>query len=41
MNKHIFIAAFITISLAVTGCAEEPKQKPRHNHYNLSMLLKY
>jgi len=27
MNKHIFIAAFITISLAVTGCAEEPKQK--------------
>ena len=27
MNKHIFIAAFITISLAITGCAEEPKQK--------------
>ncbi|ARD43456.1 efflux RND transporter periplasmic adaptor subunit [Colwellia sp. PAMC 21821] len=27
MNKHIFIAAFITISLAVTGCTEEPKQK--------------
>ncbi|ASP46747.1 efflux RND transporter periplasmic adaptor subunit [Cognaticolwellia beringensis] len=27
MNKHIFIAAIITISLAVTGCTEEPEKK--------------
>ena len=27
MSKNIFIAAILTLSLAITGCAEEPEQK--------------